>query len=282
MTSTNQQHDETAEAPTHPAPAVGSGQDVIVVDRVTKIFQRPKKEPVEALANITLSIREGEIISLIGPSGCGKSTLLMLLAGLDRATSGSVTLHGTEVSGPNPDVGVVFQKDLLFDWRNVLDNVLTPFAMRGMKSKDHEARARELLENVGLAGFEERQPYELSGGMRQRVALCRGLIQDPRVLLLDEPFAALDALTREQMQLDLQRLIIGTPKTGVLVTHDIAEAVFLSDRVVVMSARPSRIVETVEVNLPWPRTAAIRETREFGEVHARVHGLFKELGVLNG
>jgi len=256
--------------------------DAIVIDRVSKIFQQPKKEAVAAIEDISLSIKEGEIVSLIGPSGCGKSTLLMLIAGLDQATGGSVRVHDAEVQKPSPDVGVVFQRDLLFDWRNVIENVLTPFAMRGENPRGHTARAEELLAQVGLSGFEKRRPYELSGGMRQRVALCRGLIQDPRVLLLDEPFAALDALTREQMQLDLQRLIVGTPKTGVLVTHDIAEAVFLSDRVVVMSSRPSRIVEIIDVNLPRPRTAAIRESAEFAEFHARLHSLFKQLGVLHG
>ena len=273
--------DQVADAAATPVRAEPTG-DTIVIDRVSKIFRQAKKEPVVAIEDISLSVREGEIVSLLGPSGCGKSTLLMLIAGLDRASGGSVRVHGSEVERPSADVGVVFQRDLLFDWRNVIENVLTPFVMRGENPRVHRGRAQELLEQVGLGGFEKRRPYELSGGMRQRVALCRGLIQDPRVLLLDEPFAALDALTREQMQLDLQRLIVGTPKTGVLVTHDIAEAVVLSDRVVVMSARPSRIVDIIDINLPRPRTAAVRESPEFAACHAQLHGMFKELGVLHG
>lgn len=274
MVSTQQETD-----PTQPATVA---RDAIVVDGVSKVFRPKKGAAVTALESMSLSIRQGEIVSLIGPSGCGKSTLLMLIAGLDAPTSGTVTVRGQQVRKPNPDVGVVFQKDLLFDWRTVIENVLTPFVMRGQKPKQHEDRARDLLGQVGLSGFEDRRPYELSGGMRQRVSLCRGLIQDPQVLLLDEPFAALDALTREQMQLDLQKLVVGTDKTGVLVTHDIAEAVFLSDRIAVMSARPSRIVEIIDVDLPRPRTPEVRESEAFGALHARVHNLFKQLGVFHG
>ena len=255
--------------------------DAIVVDNVSKVFQRRNREPVYALENVSLTIKEGEIVSLIGPSGCGKSTLLMLIAGLDQPSSGSVQVRGKVVTTTNPNVGVVFQRDLLFEWRNVLQNVLTPFVMRGINPKPHVGRAHELLAQVGLTGFDKSRPHELSGGMRQRVALCRGLIQDPTLLLLDEPFAALDSLTRLQMQLDLQRLILGTSKTGVLVTHDIAEAVFLSDRIAVMSARPSRIVEVFDVDLPRPRSPEIRDSPEFAECSARVQAIFQDLGVLH-
>src|SRR5699024_5894840 len=161
------------------------------------------------------------------------------------------------------------------------DNVLLPFEMRGRSTRPHRERARELLAQVGLADFETRRPYELSGGMRQRVSLCRGLIQDPRVILLDQPFAALDALTREQMQIDVQSLWAGNAKTAVLVTHDIAEAVFMSDRVVVMSARPSRIHTVVDIDIPRPRTPESRETPEFAASFQRIHHVFKELGVLS-
>lgn len=246
-----------------------------------KTYFSKKGEAVVAIAEISLSIQPGEIVSFIGPSGCGKSTLLMLIAGLDHVTSGSVRVHGSEVKKPGPDVGVVFQRDLLFDWRDVLGNVLLPFVMSGQDPSPHEERARHLLAQVGLAGFEERRPFELSGGMRQRVALCRGLIQNPSVILLDEPFAALDALTREQMQHDLQQLWAGDKKTAVLVTHDIAEAVFMSDRIVVMTNRPSSIHEIVEVDLPRPRTATVRESPAFAQYHAQVHRLFKDLGVLS-
>jgi NitT/TauT family transport system ATP-binding protein len=252
----------------------------ISIQQASKTYHGDKGQPVHAISDLSLSIAEGEIVSLIGPSGCGKSTLLMLIAGLDMVTTGQVRVHGQDVTGPSREVGVVFQRDLLFDWRNVIDNVLTPFDMRGEKTKPHKGRARELLSQVGLADFETRRPYELSGGMRQRVALCRGLIQDPRVILLDEPFAALDALTREQMQLDFQRLWAGSTKTAILVTHDIAEAVFMSDRIIVMTSRPSRIYAAVHVNLPRPRTPEVRESAQFSAHHAEVHHLFKEMGVL--
>ena len=260
---------------------VADKSSAIEIRDAGKTYFSKKGQAVVAIEDISLTIKAGEIVSFIGPSGCGKSTLLMLIAGLDRATSGTVKVHGNEVLKPGPDVGVVFQRDLLFDWRNVLENVLLPFVMSGQDPAPHEGRARELLAQVGLTGFEERRPFELSGGMRQRVALCRGLIQDPSVILLDEPFAALDALTREQMQHDVQRLWSGEKKTAVMVTHDIAEAVFMSDRIVVMNNRPSSIHEIVEVDLPRPRTATVRESPEFAQYHAQVHHLFKDLGVLS-
>jgi NitT/TauT family transport system ATP-binding protein len=265
-----------APSPRHPG-VTAAGVEIRQAGKVYRGFQG---QPVRAIEDATLTIERGEIVSLIGPSGCGKSTLLMLIAGLDKPTSGEVLVNGRPVVGPSRDVGVVFQRDLLLDWRDVIGNVLSPFSMAGERSAPHRDRARELLAQVGLAGFEKRRPYELSGGMRQRVALCRGLIQDPEVILLDEPFAALDSLTREQMQLDVQRLWSGQDKTAVLVTHDIAEAVFMSDRIVVMSSRPSRIHTIVDVNLPRPRTPEVRESKEFAACHARVHHLFKDLGVL--
>lgn len=258
-----------------------ASRDVIVVDNVSRTYGTDRGV-ITALEGISLSVRQGEMVSLLGPSGCGKSTLLSLIAGLDSPTSGSLSVNGNQVTGPRPEIGVVFQKDLLFDWRNVIDNVLVPFAMRGSGAAPHRQRAVELLERVGLAGFETRRPYELSGGMRQRVALCRGLIQDPEVLLLDEPFAALDSLTREQMQLDVQTLLIDGGKTSVMVTHDIEEAVFLSDRIVIMSARPGQIVKVVDVDLPRPRNSATRDSAEFVEVEREVHAIFKNLGVLHG
>lgn len=262
-----------------PAPARGAAE--IAISSASKTYLTRKGALVPAIEHVSLEIFPGEIVSLLGPSGCGKSTLLMLISGLDPATSGTVSIAGTPVSGPRPDVGVVFQRDLLLDWRNILQNVLLPFEMSGKDSKPHVERARALLAQVGLQGFEERRPYELSGGMRQRVALCRGLIQNPRVVLLDEPFSALDALTREQMQIDVQRLWAEEEKTAVLVTHDIAEAVYMSDRIVVMSARPSRIHTIIDVPLPRPRTPEVREGAEFGAIHREVHQIFKDLGVLS-
>lgn len=270
----------TPSATSASSPAAGASSG-ISIQETSKVFEGAKGQNIRAIEDISLSVDEGEIVSLIGPSGCGKSTLLMLISGLDLPTTGTVAVQGDNVTGPSPDVGVVFQRDLLFDWRNVIDNVLTPFEMLGEKTGPHKEKARELLGRVGLADFENRRPYELSGGMRQRVALARGLIQDPQVILLDEPFAALDALTREQIQIDVQRLWAGSAKTAVLVTHDIAEAVFMSDRIVVMSSRPSRIHTTVEVDLPRPRTPEVRESAEFATYERQVHHLFKELGVLS-
>ncbi len=274
----NDEQRSTVTATPDAGPRLGDG---IRVRDASKVFQTDKGRKVIALESVSLDVAEGEIVSLIGPSGCGKSTLCMLISGLDLPTEGTVHVHGAPVTGPMPDVGMVFQRDLLFDWRTVIQNVLTPFTMRGEPTKPHQERARELLAQVGLGDFENHRPYQLSGGMKQRVALCRGLIQDPRVLLLDEPFAALDALTREQMQIDVQSLWSDSAKTAVLVTHDIGEAVFMSDRVVVMSARPSRVHTIVDINLPRPRTPEVREMPEFGEKFAEIHHIFKELGVLS-
>jgi NitT/TauT family transport system ATP-binding protein len=205
----------------------------------------------------------------------------MMIAGLEQPTSGVVSTFGEDVARPRTEVGMIFQKDLLFDWRTAIDNVLLPFSMRGERTDPHRERARALLERVGLGGFEKHRPYQLSGGMRQRVALCRGLIQDPQLILLDEPFAALDALTKEQMQLDLQALWAGERKTAVIVTHDIAEAVFLSDRVLVMSARPSRIRADIRIDLPRPRNAQTRGSEAFAAYRSQIHLLFKQLGVFH-
>lgn len=257
------------------------GQAAITVRDAGKTYFSKKGQRFVAIEDISLTINQGEIVSFIGPSGCGKSTLLMLISGLYRVTNGRVEVHGRNVTKPSNDVGVVFQQDLLLDWRNVIDNVLLPFVMTGQNPAPHRQRARDYLARVGLEGFEEKRPFELSGGMRQRVALCRGLIQDPSVILLDEPFAALDALTREQMQHDVQNLWGSDDKTAVIVTHDIAEAVFMSDKIVVMNNRPSSIYEIVHVDLPRPRTAAVRESPEFSQHHSYVHGLFKDLGVFS-
>jgi NitT/TauT family transport system ATP-binding protein len=255
--------------------------DFIELDNVSKIFNSDTG-PVAAIEAAKLGIGRGETVALIGPSGCGKSTLLMLLAGLLEPTTGTLAIEGQPVTAPRPDLAVVFQRDLLFDWQSVLGNVLSPFQLRGEPAAPHRQRAKDLLAHVGLGGFEDRRPYELSGGMRQRVALCRALIQDPDVLLLDEPFAALDALTREQMQLDVQRLAADRPRTTILVTHEIAEAVFMADRVVVMTARPSRIRRTIAIDLPRPRGVHTRNLPAFGAHVADIHGLFTELGVLHG
>jgi NitT/TauT family transport system ATP-binding protein len=209
---------------------------------------------VHAVDSVDLDVAENELVTIVGRSGCGKSTLLRMAAGLIPRSAGSIELAGEPVTGPRRDVAIMFQRSALLPWRNVLDNVLLPVEILRLDRAEARREARELLALVGLEGFEAARPYELSGGMQQRVALCRSLISKPRVLLMDEPFAALDALTREDLSLELQRLWQERRKTIVFVTHSIDEAVILSDRVVVMTPRPGRVQRIVEVDLPRPRT----------------------------
>lgn len=253
----------------------------IELHAVGKTYDTPRGQ-IAAVEAATLRIEQGQTLALLGPSGCGKSTLLMLIAGLLEPTTGQVVIGSEVVLGPRSDLGMIFQRDLLLDWKTVLDNVLLPFELLGESRVPHVARARALLHRVGLNDFEDKRPYELSGGMRQRVAICRALIQDPRILLLDEPFAALDAFTREQMQLDIQRLSVDHPRTMIIVTHEIAEAVFMADKVAVMTARPSHIHELIEIDLPRPRDFRTRESAAFGETVMHIHHLFTTLGVLHG
>lgn len=252
----------------------------IDIRALSKTYPARDGSPTLAVDGVDLSIGTGEFVALLGPSGCGKSTLLSIVAGLVSSSSGNVTIAGRSIASPYTDVGIVFQSDLLLDWRTVLGNVLFQFEMRGQNPKPHEARARELIASVGLGGFESKHPWELSGGMRQRVSICRALVHDPPLLLMDEPFGALDALTREQLQLDLQRIWQSARKTVIFVTHSIAEAVFLSDRVVVMTPRPGRIREILTVDLPRPRTFEVREQPRFVEYVRHVNRLFQELGVI--
>jgi len=236
---------------------------------------------VTALENIDVTIEEGEFVSIVGPSGCGKSTLLMCIAGLIEASVGSVMVGSQRVSGPFTELGIVFQEALLLDWRSVLGNVLFQIEMRGLDPKAYESRARELLDRVGLGGFEGKKPWELSGGMRQRVAICRALIHDPPLLLMDEPFGALDTLTREQMNVDLQRLCAQTGKTALFITHSISEAVFLSDRVLVMTPRPGRIIADLPIAFAAEtRRLSIRTTVEFAEQEKKIYSIFRSIGVL--
>jgi len=235
---------------------------------------------VIALENIDIAIEEGQFVSIVGPSGCGKSTLLMCVAGLIEASAGSVTVASTRVTGPFTQVGIVFQEALLLDWRTVLGNVLFQIEMRGLDPKAYESRARELLDRVGLGGFERKSPWELSGGMRQRVAICRALIHDPPLLLMDEPFGALDTLTRDQMNVDLLRLCAETGKTALFVTHSIAEAVFLSNRVLVMTPRPGRVIADLPIAFAGARRLSLRTTPQFAEQESRIYSIFRNIGVL--
>lgn len=216
-----------------------------------------------ALQDIDLTIGADEFVALVGASGCGKSTLLGLVSALIKPSKGKILIDGVALSGPSRDVGIVFQQAVLLPWRNVLENVLLPAEILGLDMKKARERAHQLLELVGLAGFEKRGPHELSGGMQQRAAICRGLIHNPSVLLMDEPFAALDALTREELGFELLRIWAVEKKTIVFVTHNISEAILLSDRVVAMSPRPGRISEIIEVDLPRPRTIDMEFTQQF-------------------
>jgi len=253
----------------------------IRADKVCKTFATRDGSPTLAVDHVDLHIDGAEFVSLLGPSGCGKSTLLSLVAGLIQPSSGGVEVGGAQVKAPYTNVGIVFQSDLLLDWRTVLGNVLVQFEMRGEDPRPHEARARQLIASVGLAGFESKYPWELSGGMRQRVSICRALIHEPPLLLMDEPFGALDALTREQMQVDLQRIWQSSRKTVIFVTHSISEAVFLSDRVVVMTPRPGKIREVMRIDLPRPRAIDVRDTPEFAAYVRHINKLFQEMGVIH-
>lgn len=239
-----------------------------------------RNAPIEALGETSLQIQSEQVISIVGPSGCGKTTLLSLVAGLDRPSSGSILINGEHVDGPHESLGVVFQRDLLFDWRTVLDNVLIQIEMRNLRRRDHIAHAQQLLEMVGLENFKDRRPRELSGGMRQRVAICRALVHNPALLLMDEPFGALDAITRDRLNVDLNRICNETKKTVIFITHSLTEAVFLGDRVVVMSSRPGRIVADIPVHHPHPRALSFRETTEYMDCTRQVRRVFEEEGIL--
>ncbi|MFJ3300998.1 ABC transporter ATP-binding protein [Streptomyces bacillaris] len=235
---------------------------------------RSKKRDVTALSDISLDVAPGEFVAIVGPSGCGKSTLLKLVAGLLTASSGEVLLGGERVKGPRHDIGYVFQRAALLEWRSALRNILLQAEMRRMPSARARARADELIRMTGLTGFEDAHPHELSGGMQQRVALCRALLHEPPVLLMDEPFGALDALTREQLNTELNRIWRTTGTTVLLVTHSISEAVYLADRVVVMSPRPGTITEIIEVGLPAERDYGETLGRpEFRAATARIREL---------
>jgi NitT/TauT family transport system ATP-binding protein len=249
------------------------------VDGVTKIYQT-RHGYVHALSEVSLGIREHEFVSILGPSGCGKSTLMLMVSGLEPASSGSIRIGSKAVNGPHTDLGIVFQRDALLRWRTALDNIMLQAEIRHLPRAEYRARALSLLEQVGLKGFEHSHPAELSGGMRQRVAICRALIHNAPLLLMDEPFGALDALTRDQMGLDLLRIWDRDRKTVIFVTHSIPEAVFLSDRVLVMSPRPGRIEADIRIDLPRPRTLEITETSEFASYEKEIHRIFVAAGVL--
>jgi NitT/TauT family transport system ATP-binding protein len=246
---------------------------MIVFDNLSKVFTSRDGDDVVALRDISLTIDKNELVTLVGPSGCGKSTLLRLVAGLIPPTRGRIILDGAEVVEPRHDTGIVFQSPTLLPWATVADNVLFPLKMMHQMASDSRDKAASLLKLVGLQGFEKKYPRELSGGMQQRTAICRALIHDPGILLMDEPFGALDALTREEMTLELLRIWTERPKTILFVTHAILEAVMLGDRVVVMSPRPGRIAEIIDVPLGRPRTFEVEGRREFQACAQHIRGL---------
>jgi NitT/TauT family transport system ATP-binding protein len=263
-----------------PAPAqMTAAAPYVSIARVGKIYTS-SRGPVAALVDINLDIWPREFVSVVGPSGCGKSTLLKLVAGLENATSGRVVVDGKPLAGPPDRLGVVFQRDVLLDWRTILDNVLLSIEFVRTPRAEERARAITLLRRFGLGGFEHRFPWELSGGMRQRASICRALLADPDLLLMDEPFGALDAMTRDDLNVELAQIWQDTRKTLLFITHSIVEAVFLSDRVVMMSKAPGMIVDTITIELPRPRRLAVRDSAEFAAYVHRIRHHFAELGIV--
>src|SRR6266404_4202908 len=249
------------------------GEPFIHLAGVQKTY-RTQGAPLLAISEATFDVEAGELVSLVGPSGCGKTTLLKILAGLHPIDSGKVKIgSATQPFDPSRDIGMVFQQPLLLKWRRVIDNVLLPAEILGLPMAQSRARARDLLALVGLKGSEDKFPYELSGGMQQRAAIARALIHDPKLILMDEPFGALDALTREKMNLELLRIWQQSGKTIVFVTHGITEAVFLGTRVIVLSAGPARMAGNLEIDLPHPRTLDMKTRERFGEHTRHVYRL---------
>jgi NitT/TauT family transport system ATP-binding protein len=267
-----------------PSALADSGVDgdcLVHIAGLEKIYRSKDGNDIQALHDINLDIRAAEFISIVGPSGCGKTTLLKILAGILERSAGEVVMQGRRLRGPSRAIGVVFQAPVLLPWRTVLGNVMVPVEVQRRDRAEFEARARQLIATVGLSGFETKYPHELSGGMAQRVGICRALVHDPSFLLMDEPFGALDAMTREALNEELMRIWSASRKTILLVTHSIAEAVYLADRVVVMTPRPGRIVDIIFVDLPRPRTLAMQNTGEFGRLAARIRRHFSPAGTLD-
>jgi NitT/TauT family transport system ATP-binding protein len=240
-------------------------QPVIEIRSVSKTY-RTRDGEVPTLQDIDISVDDGELLVVVGPSGCGKSTLMRMVAGLLPPTSGEIRVEGRPVTKPFGEVGIVFQSALLLPWRSVLGNIMMPVEVKGLPRAPYLERAHELLKMVSLNGFEKKYPWQLSGGMQQRASICRALIHDPRIVLMDEPFGALDALTRERMNLELQRIHRETGKTIMLITHSIPEAVFLADRVLVMTDRPGKIAAIYNVDLPRPRSLDVMGDPRFVEL----------------
>lgn len=253
----------------------------VKIEGLTKIYETREGAEVMALDCTDVTVASGDFVAIVGPSGCGKSTLLSLMAGITPLTTGRILIDGEEVKRPHPAVGVVFQTDLLLYWRNITDNIMLPVEIKGWSRKEYLPRVNRLLEQVGLEGFGGKYPSELSGGMRQRAAICRALVQQPGLLLMDEPFGALDALTREQMIADLQTMWLSLRNTVVFITHSIDEAVFLADRVIVMSPRPGKIDLDLRILIDRPRSWKSRTDSLFINYMTQIRRVFETRGVLS-
>jgi NitT/TauT family transport system ATP-binding protein len=257
--------------PRDPAP----DPPIIAVRGLTKIFSRDGNS-VEAIKGFDLTVQEGEFVSIVGPSGCGKSTFLHMLGGFERGDGGDMLIRGRPVAGPGPDRGMVFQESALYPWLTVVQNITWPLEIQKVAKPERRAIAERLLAQVGLGRFRDHYPAELSGGMKQRVAIARILAFDPEILLMDEPFGALDAQNRELMQEDLQVLWNATRKTVIFVTHDIDEAVYLADRVIVFTARPGRVKAELRIDLPRPRGIEIKKTPEYARIRNAIWDLLRD------
>lgn len=270
-TATRRRHYPLSVSPVSPS---------ISIDNAFKQYTLSSGEALVALSDVQFDCSPGEFVAIVGPSGCGKSTLLSAVGGLLPLDNGAIRINDIAITRPYTDAGFVFQQDALFEWRTVIKNVLLQAQMHKRSAKSYHERAEELLHMAGLGEFENRYPAELSGGMRQRVSICRALLLSPPVLLLDEPFGALDALTREQFQVDLQRYLADHECTVLLVTHDLEEAIFLSDRIVVMSPSPGRVDAIISIQLQRPRRLAIRSSTQFDDYSQQVRNIFLKRGVL--
>lgn len=260
-------------ASTHSSP--GDGAAAISIRNLSKSYNS-SQGVVKAVSGIDLDLRDGEFVSVLGPSGCGKTTILKMIGGIVPKSSGTIHVNGHELRGPSSRVGIVFQSPVLLPWRTILDNVMLPIDVRNGDRQAARDRALSLLQLVGLADFAQSYPHQLSGGMQQRAAICRALVNDPSILLMDEPFGALDAMTREYMNLELQRIWLERRKTVFLITHSIGEAVLLSDRIVTLTSRPGRIDEILTVDLPRPRTIDMMSSPGFTALEARIRAKFAQ------
>jgi len=244
---------------------------------LSKTYKSPRGD-VLALSTLDLELPRGSFISLLGPSGCGKSTLLKIVSGVEKPSAGSISIGGRAMDGTPDGLGMVFQRDVLMDWRSILNNVMLPVEFLNLPRSEYLPKARDLLNLFGIGEFADRYPWELSGGMRQRASICRALLTDPQLLLMDEPFGALDAFTRDELNMELQKTWMRTRKTVLFVTHSIPEAILLSDKIVVMAARPGRVVEVIDVDFPRPRPLSVREEPEFARMTRYIREIFESTG----